>query len=692
MATSLFAQRLFALFLLYTGLADAKVEVISSDVDIRTGTDQLILCKAGKEADIIWRKDGEDIDEDRHVVEKVDETSSKLHLKNVDLKDSGVYQCSCDYETHTDDGSIKIFVYEPINFGKTKTYHEFLERQTVQVPCVVTGKPEVEINWYQDGRLLNDDKGHFTVLPNRNLQITDIKKTDHGTYACVANIKERQAIVEMLNISIVVNVPPTVIIRVKQMDVHAGPETNVTIICLVSGFPKPTISWTNPATSDSSRYIYNSDKSELIIPAVTRSDLGEYVCTAANKLGDASDTYILDVSERPLVFLSQDEMAVKVGESVSVPCNATGHPSPSIEWLNHKKEKVEESTSELIFKNVKSSDGGVYTCKANNKAGTTTKDFHLITVPEKPVYFTVKPGPTSAHITLHAPLKDGGSPISTYVVQWRTKQEKNWNQTVITPSGVLIVRSLAPYTEYIVRFAGQNKHFIGDFSEEKKIRTEAKREPDSPEMSATDGKVDGNSYSIPIKQLDDGGSPVQHYVVRYRSDKDGEDWRENTIPGNSSKINLQNLQYNSEYKMEVFAFNINGSSRPATLNFTIPQAVNKPILGKGGVAGIVIVIFLVLLVAVDAFCCYTNHCGLLKFLSRKLFGQSMSVTKCVEDGVINNAAVDMNGLDKPRGSFSKLQAQNGANNGVQSEVTCDKAPLTKFEKPPANGETNDARL
>ncbi|XP_049323486.1 neural cell adhesion molecule 1 isoform X2 [Astyanax mexicanus] len=694
MATSLFTLRYFALLFLYLRRADAKVEIISSETEIKVGKEQLLLCKAGKDADIVWQKDGQDVDEDRHVLEKVDETSTKLYLKKVDLTDSGTYTCKCDYGSHEDESSIKIFVYEEPNFGKTKTYHEFLVDKTVRVPCVATGKPEVEVNWYRDGQLVtNDGSRHLTVLPDRNLQIANIKKDDHGTYTCLANIKGHPTLSKRLDVSVVVNIPPSVVIREERSHVHAGPNTNVSIICLVTGIPKPNITWTMPSTSDSSRYIYNSDKSELTIPAVARSDFGEYVCTGSNKLGEDSRAFILDVSESPSVILSENKMAVKLGESVSVSCNATGHPAPSIEWVDHEDKIVEGSNSVLFIENVKTTDGGVYYCKANNRAGDNKEEFRLITAPAVPQFFTVSPGPTSAHIALHAPLPDGGSHITKYVIQWRKSQQDEWSQTAIPVTDPLVVRSLAPYTEYSVRFAAQNDYFIGGVSAEKKIRTQAKREPDSPMLSSDDGKIEGNSYSIPIKQLDDGGSPIERFLVRYKMEKEGENWSDKEMPPESSKIELQNLQYNSDYQMEVFAFNINGSSNPAKLNFTIPAAVHKASLGKGGVAGIVIVIFLVLLVAVDAFCCYTNHCGLLNFVARKLFGHKASVTKSVEEGVVNNAAVDMNGLEKPTDSIPKQQAQNGATNGVHSEVTSDKAPLTKFEKPPANGDSSqEARL
>ncbi|XP_045082186.1 neural cell adhesion molecule 1-like [Coregonus clupeaformis] len=197
-------------------------------------------------------------------------------------------------------------------------------------------------------------------------------------------------------------------------------------------------------------------------------------------------------------------------------------------------------------------------------------------------------------------------------------------------------------------------------------------------------------FSIPLTQLDNGGSPIIHYIVRYRVNKVDEDWRQKDLPSNSTVINLHDLQYNSDYHMEVLAVNPNGSSSPAKLNFNIPQPVakmNQGGMGKGAVAGIVMLIFLVLLIAVDTTCCYTNRCGMLMFLAVKLFGQKVPGMKTVEEGDgISNGDLKLNGLGIPRDSIPKLQTQNVAKNGLQAEVTCDKAPLTKFEKTSPNGD------
>lgn len=96
-------------------------------------------------------------------------------------------------------------------------------------------------------------------------------------------------------------------------------------------------------------------------------------------------------------------------------------------------------------------------------------------------------------------------------------------------------------------------------------------EPESPVLVASEGMVEGNVFSIPLIQLDRGGSPIIHYIVRYRVNKMDEDWRVKDLPSNSTVINLHDLQYKSDYHMEVLAVNSYGSSSPAKLNFNVPQ-------------------------------------------------------------------------------------------------------------------------
>ncbi|XP_056618395.1 neural cell adhesion molecule 2 isoform X2 [Triplophysa dalaica] len=676
-------QRLCGLLLLCFTFIDAKVNIIASDPDVVVESNVLLLCKAEAEGEISWFKDDEELDENHHPIEKEDESSSKLKLTNIQLTDSGVYTCKIETDQGTRSSQYTIYVYQAINFGTTRTYHEFLVNQTVIIPCVVSGKPEVEVQWYRNDRIINNDgRGQLKVLPDRSLQIVGIQQEDRGTYICVGRIKGRP-INKTLPISVVVNEPPTVLIHKEKMNVFAGPNNSVSIICLVKGQPTPNIAWTTPSTSDKSRYNYNSDKSELTISGVTRSDFGEYICTATNKIGDNSATLILDVSERPTVLLDPSRLTIIPGENGSVLCNATGHPTPTTQWVKKTNQVKMTSVrgSELILTNVTPSDGGFYSCIASNKAGTTTEDFQLITWPGMPTEFSVAPGPSSSVLIQRVKVQDGGTPITHYIIQWKKPSQDDWTQVDVKSSDPLMIEGLDPYTEYSFRFAAKNAFYQGNFSTEQKIFTQSHREPSTPVLSLSEKKSEKNSVSIPIKQINDEGSPTLHYVVRYKVNKENEDWTEKQIPGNLSQIHLHNLKYNSDYQMEVFAVNHNGSSSSAHVNFTIPQPVSQPSLGKGGVVGIVMFIFLLLMLSVDAFCCYTKHCGLLNFIARKLFGHKESESKAMDEEA-NNGDVKLSGLEHPRGSIPKLQAPKGAVNGLHSEVTCDKAPLTKFEKKP----------
>lgn len=63
---------------------------------------------------------------------------------------------------------------------------------------------------------------------------------------------------------------------------------------------------------------------------------------------------------------------------------------------------------------------------------------------------------------------------------------------------------------------------------------------------------------------------VNIYIL-FQQNKEGEPWKEMQTDANSSSIDLQNLEYDSEYQVEVTAVNINGLSKSAQTHFSIPQ-------------------------------------------------------------------------------------------------------------------------
>ena len=59
------------------------------------------------------------------------------------------------------------------------------------------------------------------------------------------------------------------------------------------------------------------------------------------------------------------------GSSVNISCTATGKPDPEVLWIRDGQIKSSgRSTAYLNFAQIKRTDDGLYTCTANNSAGT----------------------------------------------------------------------------------------------------------------------------------------------------------------------------------------------------------------------------------------------------------------------------------------------------------------------------------
>lgn len=684
---TLIMRAMLLLLMLYK--IDAKMQIVVSKQNIPVGDESLLLCKAGGDGDITWHKDGTEIEDEEKVV-KIDESSSTLKITSASMQDAGKYTCHCDFDNGIDgETTIELYIYEHPSFGNTATYHEFLEGTVGIVPCLVTGAPAVDAIWLRDKQEITTAEGRRVRQQMDNtLLFEKVTRDDAGTYICQAQIRGRP-IYEELAVSVVVNVPPTVLLREKEKKVLAGPYTNVSIECLVEGQPTPNITWTTPTSSDPSRHHFNSDRSQLLILSVDRTDYGEYVCTVTNKIGKSNATIMLHVFEAPEVFVSDEQLSVSLGKRVSVFCNVSGHPQPELHWLNKHNGRTLATDSghihvaggEMVIDEVMPSDGGLYSCMAVSVSGNASRDVAIHTHPDMPRYVKIYPRPASALLSLKTLPINGGTEITNFVLQWRENAAEQWQETTVPVAGPLVISPLRQYTSYAVRLAGLNKVGVGLFSDTLSVRTLGMHgEPDIPIVSRKQLEVDKNTISVPLRQSDDGGMPIQHFNIQFQKDKDGAEWKEMQLSPDSESISLQDLSFGTDYLIEVTAVNANGSSLPSRFNFTIGEQPVSNSMTKGGVVAIVIVIFLLVFLAVDATCCYRNHCGLLMSIAVKLFGQKVPGLKMLgsADGS-TNGELKLKGLSTPRGSMQMGGVQT--KDSVQlTEVTCDKASLTKHEK------------
>lgn len=82
----------------------------------------MVKHSADGEGDFSWLKDEDDVDEDRHLVQKMDESSNKLKLKNIQLSDSGLYSCVFESDHGTQRSNYQIYVYRKFLQSLLKAY------------------------------------------------------------------------------------------------------------------------------------------------------------------------------------------------------------------------------------------------------------------------------------------------------------------------------------------------------------------------------------------------------------------------------------------------------------------------------------------------------------------------------------------------------------------------------------------
>ena len=84
----------------------------------------------------------------------------------------------------------------------------------------------------------------------------------------------------------------------------------------------------------------------------------------------------------PKAILASNTMMVEENQNVTIACNATGQPQPSVTWFKAlsslPKSRTRLTNKRLIIFNVKKKDRGTYICKADNILGSAMDNIQLM--------------------------------------------------------------------------------------------------------------------------------------------------------------------------------------------------------------------------------------------------------------------------------------------------------------------------
>ncbi|XP_016295720.1 muscle, skeletal receptor tyrosine protein kinase-like isoform X2 [Sinocyclocheilus anshuiensis] len=261
--------------------------------------------------------------------------------------------------------------------------------------CEVDSYPQADITWtrnnypirYYDSRYIIRENGQMLIIPN-------VQDSDNGEYCCVASngIGEPAKSCGALQLK-----------RKPQIKRHP---TNMTLIveskavlpCLTSGYPKPEISWIkgDDLIKVNSR-ISVLESGSLKINNIKKEDAGPYRCVARNSFGIVySKPVTIEVQAPAKILKVPKEKKVQIGSEVTLECNATGNPIPSITWLENGNTISGASVEETLLDEVIVSvlrvvvhKPALYTCQATNQhsgGANTVKATAKITVSEWRLY------------------------------------------------------------------------------------------------------------------------------------------------------------------------------------------------------------------------------------------------------------------------------------------------------------------
>eukprot|EP00079_Xenopus_tropicalis_P024320 XP_012816895.1 PREDICTED: hemicentin-1 [Xenopus tropicalis] len=327
-----------------------------------------------------WRKDGSLLS--HHNARFLVSQNGSLYISAVEVADSGQYFCLATNAAGSSQRQIDLLVYDPPRIKSEPTNITAKINIQTTLPCEVTGTPKPKIQWKKNGHPINTDlnQNMYRLLSSGSLVIISPSVDDTGIYVCSALSDAGDDEIDMY---LSVHVPPT--IADEAANIFVTKLSPAVIPCTVSGVPFPSVHWLKdsiqlPAISDSYRILPSGS---LEIPSSRLSHAGKYTCRAVNQVGSAHIHVNLHVQEVPVIKEQNDYLEVVLSNSVTLACEASGTPIPTISW---QKEGVgiKSGSSYTILSNgnlniasATQEDAGTYTCIAQNPAGTALKKVRL---------------------------------------------------------------------------------------------------------------------------------------------------------------------------------------------------------------------------------------------------------------------------------------------------------------------------
>lgn len=377
-------------------------------------------------------------------------------------------------------------LYKPVFETATQPPVTGNEHEPLIITLPAQGNPSNLIyTWTKDGLPIVSQtaaNGNERIVSDGpTLNVTKLSRHDAGIYTCEASNTQGTAVV---NVNVTVQYAPA--ITHISTNIIVAPGEDATLSCTVDAYPitDNDVTWSRADMEDfyprTSVLWDKNGTSYLRVQSVKREDLGKFVCTAANGVGNATKKEVmLIVKHKPEINKAPAFMkfASDAGNTGKVNCRSQASPLAKFTWArsgsaisangtsgkyytSYKQIDALTSESTLIITHVSSSDYGSYECVARNELGfaTNSPTLEVTSAPDTPNLLQVANVTHESVSLIWTPGFDGGMKAS-YRIRYREIDEMAYKYEDVVPSNVTeyTVNGLEISTAYVFSIMASNK-------------------------------------------------------------------------------------------------------------------------------------------------------------------------------------------------------------------------------------------
>ncbi|XP_058029190.1 muscle, skeletal receptor tyrosine-protein kinase isoform X3 [Ahaetulla prasina] len=261
------------------------------------------VVKSFPQAEITWTRNNIPIRffDTRYAIR---ENGQLLTILSVEDSDDGIYCCTANNGVGIEAescGALQVKMKPKIT--RPPSNLKIIEGLKAVFPCTTMGNPKPSVSWIKGENVIKENS-RIAILESGSLRIHNVQKEDGGHYRCVA--KNSLGTAYSKPVILEVEVFARILKAPESYNVSFG--SVVTLQCVATGIPTPTITWLENGKAVSAGSIVETVEDKMIDSRlqvyVTRPGL--FTCIATNKhsetYGTAKAAATINVSEWSKVY------------------------------------------------------------------------------------------------------------------------------------------------------------------------------------------------------------------------------------------------------------------------------------------------------------------------------------------------------------------------------------------------------